>query len=640
MENLEYFSLPVDSSVQPFEDDRFFKIRLKFIHENRNPNGSFFHLDTIKDAESSITDIPILASIIQQDKDFGEHDIGIKDVYDDDGNLQQKMIYIERPIGVIPSVGNNYHYEEVDGVIYAFVDGYIWKEYAQDEVEIFERDKIKKMSMEIKINESKYEPRDKTLYITKYKYLGLTLLGDKFGTGMKNAIASKVNFSESKEFSTMLKTLKKVMRYSSSNGKVIKIKNDPLLAEKYYTKKKQDLNILKIQLCNCLNNDEVTKEAFVDSENLQYLHHKLVNNQLIVDKDALELCAQELLSTSANSDFIDHLHNHYLQLNINTSLFEKSKKVDIPIESKKSEEIANIKKDCKELQSDMENFAKDPVDEIMENAKKAEIQKKSIALQEQLSLKMTSKFEAYVETEDEEAKNKFYTLKDNFNHFVEMINKFVDFEKFEEFAEFADIEQTFSDFEQMSKDFEEYENSEDYCNTKYEEFKAKVLKKVEEEKEEFEKKEEDLEKKEDDLEEKEEEVEEKEEKENFADMESKYQELQISYDNLKKEFEDIKEKYEQLKAKHNALEKEEKTEEIKKEFSQFASILSEEEFKSYVEKAVDGDKESVIKDLKAIAFDQGQIGKFTSTTFGLINDLPAKTSANKSCWDKIAEDVK
>ena len=625
VKNLEYFSLPVDSSIQPFEDDRFFKIRLKFIHEDKNPNGSFFSLDVIKSAESSITDIPILASIIKDDKDFGEHDIGIEDTYDDDGNLNQKMIYIERPIGVIPSVGNNYHYETIDGVTYAFVDGYIWKEYAQDEVDIFERDKVKKMSMEIKIEDSKYEPRDKTLYINKYKYLGLTLLGDKFGTGMKDARASKINFSENKEFTNMLKTLKKVMKYSNSNTKVIKIKNDALLAEKYYTKKRTDVNMLKIQLCNCLNNDEVIKEAFVDSENLQYLHHKLVNNQLIVDKDELELCAKRLLETSDNSDFINHLYNHYIQLNINTSLFTDAEET---------------KKHYKELELEMGKFAKDPVDEIIANAQKAEIQKKAIALQEQLSLKMTEKFATVEESEDEEAKNKFSTLKDNFNHFVEMVNKFADFEKFEEFAEFADIEQTFSDFENMAKNFEDYESSEDYCNSKYEEFKAKVLKAVEDKEEDIEKKEEDIEKKEEDVEKEEEKEETKDEK--FVDVQSKYEELQISYDNLKKEFDDMKEKYEQLKAEKNAIEKEEKVKETKKEFAQFSSIISEEDFNNYVIKAVEGNKEEVLKELKATAFDLGQVnGNFTSTTFGLQNNIPADTSINKkTLWDKISEEVK
>lgn len=672
---LEFYSLPVDYSIQPFEDDRFLKIRLKFMHDGINPNGSNFDLDVIKMAEPSISNIPILASIQKDAKDFGEHDVDIEESFDEAGNKQYKTVYYERPIGVVPAIGNNYHYEMIEGRTYAFVDAYIWKEYAQDEADILMRDKVKKMSMEIKIDDFSYDPKQKITNISRYAYMGLTLLGDKFGTGMLNARAEILSYSKNSEFSNIVSTLNKVMKYSNNSAKVIKIKNDAILAEKYYTKKSQDEHLLKIQLCHCLNNEEIIKEAFLDVNNLKFLHHKLVNNQLIIDKKALELCANEVLKYASNNEFVTHLYNHYKQLDMDTTLFEEyTKKGDtemaeiakktITIDNSKEastsgkwsnpgkalyepcmeatnakallneayldveagyedapsthlkyphhvisgdklivhkdgveaafarlrqqgtksgSDIDHLKKHYKELELNMENFeefSKDPVDIIIENAQEAEVQEKSIELQEKLSEQKQDNFE-------------------------------------EEKEEVQEEKEEAQEEKEEVKEEEKEEFQED--STKAEAAKTAI-------------KEEAIEG-----------TEQRQAQKDFEDMCNKYEDMKAQYEDMKAKYEDMYKEYTELKSLNDGMVKKEKVEEIKNEFSQFSSILSDDEMQTYVEKAVDGDKEEVLKELKAFAFDKGQInGVFTRATFGLSMNIPSGSyvNSNKSVWEKSAEEVK
>ena len=336
----KYFSLPVDFSIEKFEDSRFLKLRLRFMHNGKNPNDSYFDLNTMKEAESSIANIPILAYIIKSDKDFGEHEIGIEESYDDDtGRKIYKTIYYEKPIGVVPEVGNNYHYEDIEGKTYAFVDAYIWREYAPDEVYIIERDKVKKMSMEIRIYDSYEDKENNVTNILNYQYNGLTLLGDNYGTGMLNANAQIINYSGKTEFNKMINLLNQSMK-NSSYSKILKINNSGQIAIKYSNKKTINLDVFKIQLSNYINKDQVLSEAFLEYDSLNYLHHKLVNNQLIVDKNVLQ--SYESMIDILSVDSIKHLYKHYRELNLDTSIFDSVFKEGESV-AKKAIDIDNSK---------------------------------------------------------------------------------------------------------------------------------------------------------------------------------------------------------------------------------------------------------------------------------------------------------
>lgn len=199
--------------LEPLEDGRFTKLKMYVVHDGINNNKSNIDLSVLQNetTEASILDIPVLAHISTDDSDFGEHEMD----YDEES---QTITYIEKPIGLISSAKHDYHYEEIDGKTYAVVNGYIWNVYAQDAVDIINRDENIKLSVELVIDESIYDKKTKILDIKKFRYTGVTLLGKKYGTGMVNAHAELERFSQSNEYTEKVEELNNfLMRFSQDD---------------------------------------------------------------------------------------------------------------------------------------------------------------------------------------------------------------------------------------------------------------------------------------------------------------------------------------------------------------------------------------------------------------------------------------
>lgn len=225
--------------LEPLEDSRFTRLKMYVVHDGINNNKSNIDLSVLQSetTESSILDIPVLAHISTEDEDFGEHEME----YDEE---EKRITYIEKPIGLISSTNHNYHYEEIDGRTYAVVDGYIWNVYAQDAVDIINRDENIKLSVELVIDESTYDKKTKILDIKKFRYTGITLLGKKYGTGMVNAHAELEKFSDSSEFSEKVEELNSfLLKFSQSDEQESDMEKADL--ESYILSKEEDAKVLK-----------------------------------------------------------------------------------------------------------------------------------------------------------------------------------------------------------------------------------------------------------------------------------------------------------------------------------------------------------------------------------------------------------
>lgn len=181
-----------------FDSEKFLKLRMRVCHDGTSPNNTHFTLDVLEAAQDTIEYIPILAhTIFDEDGKpmFGAHDSHIEEDRLNEG--QQKLIYDEIPIGLVPSnMENNRSIEEYDGKNYQFVDAYIWREYSNYCEQLLEDAVDSKLSMEISIPEDKlaYNAKEKYWDISEYKYRGITILNENCGTGMKSALATTENF--------------------------------------------------------------------------------------------------------------------------------------------------------------------------------------------------------------------------------------------------------------------------------------------------------------------------------------------------------------------------------------------------------------------------------------------------------------
>lgn len=195
---LETKHLPMIFSVdENFDNDKFLKLRLKICHNSKSLHNTKFTKEALTEAEYTISNVPILAHIYENDDgelDIGGHDMKIEEDRFDES--KRREIFLEQPVGVIPET-NNYEVVEEDGISYVYCDGYIWKGYSNYCVDILQNSDRIKLSMEVDFNNYHYSRSEDCYVITNYKYMGITLLGSDNKPAMQNSGATIVNYSES-----------------------------------------------------------------------------------------------------------------------------------------------------------------------------------------------------------------------------------------------------------------------------------------------------------------------------------------------------------------------------------------------------------------------------------------------------------
>jgi len=218
LKSKKILKLPLSYELEnSFDEERFLKMRIKVMHSGLNLNNSYFSSEAIDKAKPTLANIPILAFVKREDgsddEDFAGHEFEIKLTQDD-----VKFVYLGRPIGIIPET-NNYSVEaDTDGQRFVVVDGYIWKDYANSALDIINRDEIKKVSMEVNVNDYSWE--DSYIQILDYSYTGIAMLGDGVQEAMIGAKAEIINYSKTKNtISEMLFELNDALKGGQENMK-------------------------------------------------------------------------------------------------------------------------------------------------------------------------------------------------------------------------------------------------------------------------------------------------------------------------------------------------------------------------------------------------------------------------------------
>lgn len=205
-------NLPVHFTIDDtFDNERFLKLRVKVMHTGLNLNNYHFGAEAIEKAAPTLSNIPLLAFIKKVDgeenDDFAGHEYEIRITKDG-----AKFVYLGRPIGIIPET-NNYSLEtDESGKTFVVVDAYVWRDYANKGLDIIERDGIKKVSMEIKLDG--YSLEDSYIEILDYSYIGVALLGEDVNEAMIGAKAEVVNFS-STFITSLMEELKSVLNFET-----------------------------------------------------------------------------------------------------------------------------------------------------------------------------------------------------------------------------------------------------------------------------------------------------------------------------------------------------------------------------------------------------------------------------------------
>lgn len=183
------------STTEVSKDTSLIPVELTLLHDNENRNYSSIELDVIKKAADSIKNKPILAYIKREDGDvdFQGHDMEVV-ITDDDF----KLIYLERPVGIIPE-STKIGFFEKDGKTYMTCTGYIYREHGNETYDLLNNSESKCVSVEIDVLESDFN-EDSSIYdIKEFVFLGVTILSDERTPGMDENCKIKLSSKDDSE---------------------------------------------------------------------------------------------------------------------------------------------------------------------------------------------------------------------------------------------------------------------------------------------------------------------------------------------------------------------------------------------------------------------------------------------------------
>lgn len=388
----QYFSIPIQyTALEQNADDLKIKVEMLVMHDKTNVNKTNFEFDVI-DAEvtkESIKNIPILGYIKKVDgsdsQDFSGHEI---EIVFKDGDL--KIIYLERPLGIIPET-NNYEYVEKDGKKYVKVIGYLWKDYMNDGYQILLDNPEKAISMEIVVDA--YEVRgDGIIDIKAYRYMGVTVLGDNIKPAMQGAnmrvIEQYQTFSE--EFHERVEQLNEelkqvyIKKEDIGTGDKIDIDISKEAADFDTAWGNVDKTKLRNDILKASNYKTLVKKAYLavldgwedaPSENLKYPVCMIKDNTLVLSAKGCQ-AAYSRLEQNKDASYYDSakkkLKKYYQILDLDTTNFslgggetehKMAKKKEDKIVDEKLELIAKHNLTVEDLKFDINEISIEELEE-------------------------------------------------------------------------------------------------------------------------------------------------------------------------------------------------------------------------------------------------------------------------------------
>lgn len=357
-ETLKYLSIPVEKVTFENVDDRISKLVFKLMHSALNNNKSDITIEAIKNAinddNKTIVGMPILAFFNKDKTDVMAHDPE------------------EQVIGFIPQINNNLFLEKDDDSdkTYVYVDGYIYNHYSKNIIDIFRKAKIKNQkgcSVEIEVLDG-HKDKSRNIYvITSFKYLGVTILGDSYKTGMVGTTAT-LTYNCQEDYCERLNELNNYfMEYlqRKAEKKVEFIKKDDIgksAAVKIDLSKESASdkdwgNVDKTKLRNdilaaknykaCVNACYlVVEDGYIDapSEKLRYPVCEITSGKLVLSTKGCEAALSFLEKNTKESYYASakaKLKRYYKRLGLSTENFSE----DIYKTCKEGEELMKFNKE-------------------------------------------------------------------------------------------------------------------------------------------------------------------------------------------------------------------------------------------------------------------------------------------------------
>ena len=197
----EVLSFSIDY-YKVLEDDPYITLlELYVVSEGSNRHDTYFDLSSIEDAIPSLPNKPLLAIWDSSSNDVKEH-------------ARNKIDFEKQDcVGNIP--------ESLDAQIVDYKEkkflkckACVWKHYNPKISELLRNNTNTKISMEIELLESYKDVNDGFMHITKFRFMGITLLGMKYLEAIPNANAKIIKYSTADYSDMVNNTNKQLSQFS------------------------------------------------------------------------------------------------------------------------------------------------------------------------------------------------------------------------------------------------------------------------------------------------------------------------------------------------------------------------------------------------------------------------------------------
>ena len=175
-----------------------------------------FSLEAIKDASCTLLNKPMVCIWNKFQKDFKNH-----------AYTKQDMA-LRIAIGVIPE-SCDIEYRQVGDKTFLVCKVAFWKKYFPEEIKRIATNTLEnkptKISMEISVIEGHFKDKDKTHYIVdKFRFDGVSLLGETISTGIPDAQINTIKFSAIENLNDVInETNKRFINYEQQKGDIVKV---------------------------------------------------------------------------------------------------------------------------------------------------------------------------------------------------------------------------------------------------------------------------------------------------------------------------------------------------------------------------------------------------------------------------------
>lgn len=304
----------------------------KAFHDHVNLNKSQIKTKTFKNNVPSSHLRPILANIKKDEEtgelDFGSHDFHIEKITetDENGNVieKDKVVYDERPIGVIDGSKTTIEYDKDAKVNRAVLHGFLYNEYCQDAIDILNRRGTVDCSVELAIRSMSFDTSSKTLIIDDFYVSGLTLLSANTKPGMAGSNFKIEDFSvdegcaefdKDEKILELLENMNKLLANFSDDKNNQKGGNTEKMFEELLKKYNKTVEDITFEYENLSDEELEAKFAEMFEDNNQgQAFEKLIRTYEISHED-IKYALYQLLSSYEESDdtwyFINSVFDDY-----------------------------------------------------------------------------------------------------------------------------------------------------------------------------------------------------------------------------------------------------------------------------------------------------------------------------------------